>query len=470
MEVLHKKRILVPIVGQGSVIHIIRTGIIDRLSEFATPVVAMLWQQPDLEKELNLKGYEVTVIPTYKVSASYSSLRYKINLWYLSYKLKTPGVAIEAALHSTYGKKKTRKAFFIKKLRSLYNSFLFAINPNYIESLLENEKTAIEREEIYQEYNAWIKTLNIDGMFTVTPFLYEVDLMARILKADDKKIIASIHSFDNVTKRGWQSTVFDEYIVWNKYNQAELLRIHDRQLQKNVVHIAGAPQFDFHYNPNYSWSKEEWSIRMNIPQGKKVILYAGGAATLFPTEPQYAKHLKEAMEEEDIKNSVILVRCHPLDTIQRWRNYIGDSPFVIYDEPRHGQKNLDQTNVTDEDLARLVSTLYHADVHINLCSTMTVDGSVFNKPQIAPYYDDDNKEGEAALRNIYLQEHYQPILKSNVINKSASKRDLIDLVKSTLKTPSNYTMNCGVCVEEIITYKDGRSAKRVSTILKRFFA
>ena len=102
-----KKRILIPIVGQGSIIHIIRTGMLDKLSEFCEPVVGLLWEQPDLESELKSKGYEVYLIPEYKVSAEYSVTRSNIDFWFKKYKVKTPSVNIQKN-YIDFFKKKTQ--------------------------------------------------------------------------------------------------------------------------------------------------------------------------------------------------------------------------------------------------------------------------------------------------------------------------------------------------------------------------
>ncbi len=51
-----KKKILVPIVGQGSITHIIRTGMLEKMTAFCQPVVALLWNQEDLVQELAAAG------------------------------------------------------------------------------------------------------------------------------------------------------------------------------------------------------------------------------------------------------------------------------------------------------------------------------------------------------------------------------------------------------------------------------
>nr|WP_242692196.1 CDP-glycerol glycerophosphotransferase family protein [Aridibaculum aurantiacum] len=295
-------------------------------------------------------------------------------------------------------------------------------------------------------------------------------MVARILKQNNIPVIASIHSFDNVTKRGWQSVVFDEYIVWNKYNKAELERIHPSLKKKDVITIAGAPQFDFHFNSNFTWSVETWRRKLNIPAGKKVILYSGGPVSLLPDEPQYLLALKEAYDKGVLPaDTVVLFRCHPLDRVERWKEYVGESDHIVYDSAPNGKDKLDYVNVKDDDVVKLMSTLKHTAVHINVVSTMAVDGSAFNKPQVGPYYDDVNKASEELFRGMYYQEHYRPIMKTKVVNLAHTKQQYLQLVNDCLKQPSNYTMQCMRCVEEIITYNDGRSAKRAAAAVIKFF-
>jgi hypothetical protein len=463
------KRILIPIVGQGSVTHIIRTGMLDKLAEFCKPVVALLWNQKDLIEELKERGYEVTLIPSYDVSSEYLWLKSKINIWYLNHKLKTPSVSIQQNYLAQFKKEATIKKFR-KQLRENFYKTRFKLQPTYKDKLIRKEKELVEKQEAYLNYSSWLQQLKIEGLFTVTPFLNEIDLIARILKKKGASIIASIHSFDNVTKRGWQSTIFDHYIVWNNYNKAELERIHKQLQKEGSITVAGAPQFDFHYNPNYWWSKEEWTKRLGIPANKKVILYGGGPVSLLPNEPQYLKALKEAFEEGEIsRDNVILFRCHPLDKVERWRKYVGETEFIVYDTAPNGDKKLDYANVKNEDIIKLMSTLRYSDVHINVVSTMAVDGSAFNKPQIGPFYDDVNTSGQHLFRNMYYQEHYRPIMNTKAVSTVNNKKQYIEVVNDALKNPSLYTTNCNRCVSEIITYSDGHSTQRAVAAIKKFF-
>lgn len=458
---------MVPIMGQGSITHIIRTGMLDRLSEFCTPVVAMFWQEDDLIKELKQKGYEVTMLPSYKVSAEYADVRYKINVWYQHHKVRTPSISIQKKYLSQYSKSNTT---IKKRLRESYHKLRFRFQPTYLSHLLRQEERLMQKQQSFAQYRDWLTQLKPDGMFTVTPFLPEVDLMARILKQQNLPLIASIHSFDNVTKRGWQSVVFDHYIVWNKYNKAELQRIHHVLNREGAITVAGAAQFDFHFDKNFVWSREEWLTKLGLPNDKKIILYSGGPVSLLPDEPQYLKALKEAFAANKIPNDyVVLFRCHPLDRVERWKEYVGESSNIYYDSAPTGKTKLDQTNVTNENIMKLMSTLKYSEVHINVVSTMSVDGSAFHKPQIGPYYDEVKPDKEDLFRQMYFQEHYRPIMRSNVINLAHSKPEFIELVNKALHSPEGYTTSCDVCLHEIITYTDGSSTNRAVTAIKSFF-
>ena len=39
-------------------------------------------------------------------------------------------------------------------------------------------------------------------------------------------------------------------------------------------------------------------------------------------------------------------------------------------------------------IQKLASCLYHSKIDINIASTMAIDGAIFDRPQIAPAYDD----------------------------------------------------------------------------------
>jgi hypothetical protein len=168
-----------------------------------------------------------------------------------------------------------------------------------------------------------------------------------------------------------------------------------------------------------------------------------------------------------IKGSpIILFRCHPMDNIQRWKDFVGDHPNLYYDVSWTGKEKLQAANLTTQDIVKLSSTLAHTHVHINLCSTMTIDGCAFGKPQIGPAYDDENPYHEELLHNMYYQDHFLPVIKTGGLVLANAREELIRLTNEALQAPENFTAQCEKILEEIITYPDGKCTDRVVKIIE----
>jgi len=281
-------------------------------------------------------------------------------------------------------------------------------------------------------------------------------------------MIASILSFDNITKRGWIPVTYDMYMVWNYYNLDELHNIYPA-IKEGTVHVVGAPQFDFYYQPEWLLPLDKWMKQVGInSKNKKIILYAGGPQDLFPDEPLYLRHIDEAIENNSIKDKpIVLFRCHPVDNIQRWKDAVGTSENIIIDTSWIGKDKLQFANITENDIKKLCSTLQYTDVHINVCSTMTLDGSAFSKPQIGPAYL-TNKRTSKLLKQMYFQKHFKPIVLGKGIELASSREELITKINEAMIAPSKFTNNSKQVLKDMITYTDNRATERVATLLFSF--
>ena len=97
---------------------------------------------------------------------------------------------------------------------------------------------------------------------------------------------------------------------------------------------------------------------------------------------------------------------------------------------------------------------------------MAVDGSAFNKPQIAPAYDEEYPNSKHPIRNLYYQEHFVPIVNTNGIAMADDRNKLIDLINEALIHPEKFITDCENVLKEIITYTDGKCTERVIKILE----
>jgi hypothetical protein len=165
---------------------------------------------------------------------------------------------------------------------------------------------------------------------------------------------------------------------------------------------------------------------------------------------------------------VILLRRHPADTSARWADVVREAKHVVFDEPWPSGELPKYSNIRDEDIAKLVSSLKHSAVHVNVGSTMTVDGAVFDRPQVGPAYDDrPGRPYDRTMRELYAHEHFLPITRSGGLNIVHDRAALIRAVRAGLEQPHVRAAARRQLVREIITFTDGQSTQRVLAELSR---
>ncbi|MCY7421112.1 MAG: CDP-glycerol glycerophosphotransferase family protein [Chitinophagaceae bacterium] len=462
-----RKRLLVTISFSFSIRYLYRTGLLHQLQNFADVVIAITWNEEELINELRTDGFEVHLIPESKKGIVYESARKRIDFWFTFFRLNNSKRAQDKYLN-LFNSKKT---VVLSKARTIVNYARFYL-PGYTRKIFKKEQETLVADTNFNGMLLLVDRLNIDAVLTVTPFHAQEDILLRACSHRNKQMIAAILSFDNITKRGWMPVNYDTYLVWNKYNYEQTLRIYKEIKDASRVHVVGAAQFDFYFNDNNLLSKEAWMQVAGIPEtDRKIILYAGGPGSLFPNEPQYLQHILNAIDSGAIKGDpLVLFRCHPVDNLSKWKSFIGEHKNLVYDISWTGKEKLQYSNITIDDIKKLCSTLAYTDVHINLCSTMTVDGSAYNKPQIGPYYDEVNPAKQDLLRGMYYQEHFKPIINSQSLLLAGSKKELIHYINTALANPASVTKNSQKVLEEIITYTDGKSTERVVNIIKKNLA
>ena len=72
-----------------------------------------------------------------------------------------------------------------------------------------------------------------------------------------------LFSWDNLTSQGRLLPRYDHYLVWNESIRKQLLWMYP-DIRAEQVTVTGTPQFDFHFQPSYHWSREEFSARGGV--------------------------------------------------------------------------------------------------------------------------------------------------------------------------------------------------------------
>lgn len=460
-----KKRVLIPLTVQFSIRYLIRTGLLQKISEYSEPIIVLLgWDDNTLIHELESLGVCTIIGPDKKASPKYYRLLRQITYWHLQ-RINTPTTSID---RRRYWKVEPFSLVKVRKwIRDLIYTNLIKIPP-YVENLLKKQNELVWSDTNLSEFVSLVEKVHPDAVFCFTPYFLEEELLLRASKYLHIPIATAILSFDNLTTRGLFPVEFDAYFLWNKYNREELFRIYPETKGKTVK-IVGAPQFDFYYDKSYLWPEEVWRKRLNLPVGRKVILFSSASSIIVPHEDQWLRQIDQAIEEgKIIENPVVLLRRHPNEPSERWKDLLKSTKNIVFDEPwAPGSHKIGKTNIRREDIEKLMSTLWYSDVHINASSTMAVDGAILDKPQIGPAYDETGKFNRESIE-IYLREHYLPITNSGGLVIVKSREELIRAINEAFLFPEKYSQGRKKIVQEICTFMDGRCTDRVSEALREF--
>lgn len=458
-----KPKLLIPLTVQFSVRYVLRTGLLNKIQEYADPIIFLGWRDSYLENELRSSGINVYFTPEKQIGVQYERLSKQLINWHLK-RINTPTTAIDRRRDRYLSPPLIR---FKRSLRDTFFRTLMSFPP-YVQFLLEKQQQMVWSDTNLSEYFQSIQQIGPDLVFCLTPYFLEEELLLRAASKVKVPMCTAILSFDNLTTRGLIPIPFDEYYLWNQHNEQELRRIYPETTNK-IVKIVGAPQFDFYYDNSYIWNERDWREILGLPLDRPVILFGSASQIIAPQEEQWIIHLDQAIEKNHIKNRpVILLRRHPNEDMSRWGKIKSMLKNVYIDEPwTAGKEKLGKTNITRRDIEKLVSTLYHSEVHINASSTMTVDGAIFDRPQIGPAYDEEGKTDRLA-REIYLREHYLPITRSGGLEIVYSREEMITAVNSAFIDPTKFSAGRKKLVQEICTFNDGLSTERVNDALKSF--
>ncbi len=130
--------------------------------------------------------------------------------------------------------------------------------------------------------------------------------------------------------------------------------------------------------------------------------------------------------------------------------------------------NVKYSEVEKRDMEHLADTLFHSDVTINTCSTMSIDAAAFDKPVINIVFDGHEKKPYYdSVRQFYDETriHYVPILKSGGVRLANNKEELIKYINMYLENPDLDREGRKKIIEEQCWKLDGKSGERIFNYL-----
>lgn len=281
--------------------------------------------------------------------------------------------------------------------------------------------------------------------------------------------LAYIPSWDNITTKNRMVFKYDGYLVWSEQIKKELHEFYpaSRNLQ---VYVVGAPQFDIFFQKRFHQTRAEFCREQNLDPELPLIVYAIGSPN-FLQEHYGAIELAKKIARNEFGDIQMLVRPHPIhDNAELRHAFDKFAPRVQVQQTHNAGKQVAERSQDERQIREWINTFRHADVVINLSSTVTIDAAIFDKPVINLDFDPQPGQPDQAL--IYdinhRWNHFKPVAESGGVWLVKNFDELSAAVKGYLENPALHRAERKSIVRYVCEHIDGECGERMARAIIDF--
>ncbi len=318
--------------------------------------------------------------------------------------------------------------------------------------------------ELFEKYQP-------DLLFAPNMFSAEDIRLLLTAKRRGVRTVTTAKSWDVLTTKAFTRVIADKMLVYNEINRNEAITIGDYKPSQVVV--TGFPQFDVYTNQEVFTSRKDFCEKMGLDPAKRIILYGIPGDWKSPDTHAILAELNKRIESGAfVKPLQILARLHPKyrDTSEGMeaRNIIFDRPGTYFadstefsiDAGARGPTN--KWTFRNDDIIHLANSLYHADLIINVDSTLTLDAAALNKPSILIGYDGDRKLSyHRSIAFIYERNHYKHVLATGGAIVAYSHDELVIEINKVLIDSTYNRDGLERLRKELLFATDGHAGERM---------
>ncbi|GHA50364.1 hypothetical protein GCM10007103_33900 [Salinimicrobium marinum] len=377
---------------------------------------------------------------------------------------------IDYNLQKNYPNTKSKRALITKvifKITSVFHS------EKWINRFYRYQVNSFKKNEVTKLYSELLKREEPDLLFFThqrPPYLAPLDYAAKELGI---KTCSFIFSWDNLPSKGRMAAPFDSFLVWSDLMKKELHYFYP-ETKNQSVEVVGTPQFEPYVLDRYTSSKEDFHQKFELDPGLKTICYSCGDASTSKNDPVYIEVIAKLIKQIKLTENInFLVRTSPAEDGSRFREVVNRFPFIKWNYPKWKLTRKDhpepwsQRVPLPEDLIDLRSLLEYCDLNINMCSTMSLDFMLFDKPVINPNF--GTEENDLYDDQKYLQySHYERVVQSGAVATVKNEEELLREINFSLNNPEARIKE----QKELLKLQIGKpleeTSQRITETLKEF--
>lgn len=282
-------------------------------------------------------------------------------------------------------------------------------------------------------------------------------------------VATMIQSWDNPTTKGPLPFVPELVIVWNEILRQEMMALHG--VAEQAIRLSGLPQADLYLDRRHLADRATFFRRLGLDPEKRLLVYTTGAKRLVTMDDRVVTLVVEAMRNNRFcLPCQLLIRLHPKDDLARFAHLQG-VPGVHFQAPGQPAATMDNWNPSREDMYGLAEVMGHADVVLNIASTITLDAAAFDTPVVNIVFDGrDNLPWEDSCRRFYQFDHYRRVVATGGVAMAHDVEELVQQVNTYLLDASMHRQGRERIVREQFWRLDGLAGQRVAEQLLALLA
>lgn len=269
-------------------------------------------------------------------------------------------------------------------------------------------------------------------------------------------------SWDNFTNKLIPVRHVDRLIVWNEIMKTQAVELHG--YRPDAIRVTGAPQFDPHFRASARATRAEFFARVGADPLKKLIALTTTPRSLYRDHDFVLRALAAAVNGGALEGAQVLVRLHPRDERAAYDGFAG-VPNVIVEKPFRDTVTVADglaIDVMPEHQRHLGDTLCHADVVVNVASTISIEACIFDTPVVNICFDGAERPYVESATRYYRFTHYVNITRRAAVRVAQSPDEMVAMTARYLADPSLDRAGRRQVVLDQCQFTDGRSAERVS--------
>lgn len=254
------------------------------------------------------------------------------------------------------------------------------------------------------------------------------------------KTVCFIHSWDNIPK-GALLIKADEYFVWSAFMKDEM-QAHYPFIKASEIKITGTPQFMPYFNKEYRLERAEFFAQFHLDPSKKYILYSGNDKTTSPNDPAYLSDVCEAVLKLNAKGKEVysvLFRPNPIDRNDGFDTVLEKYATIVKElQPNwFGAETFlwNQGGPSKKDIVLLINTILHADLVVNMGSTMALDAALLHKATCYINYDIAESSYNWSVKKTYRFIHFKIIKDLDAVFWIKDRNNVLKVIEEAFKNP-----------------------------------